>query len=255
MQASNVGPPAAERRAARLQIRTFSRGKLLYFCTAVLLEAKIARQCEMEDASELEFAASKVSIVATRVDGDIDDPAFICQVDTDAGDVWPICRRLSAFAELRGELTADGNPEVAAVRFPKQLPARLLGAQPLKALGGLLFQPQAEAEETVTERKAVLEAWINEVLAVCPGDKRLLTFVADDGSVTTAQARDYGIVVVSSNPARKVDAESQPDIAAAQEQHKARQARKNRSVLDELDTNEVCGPALFMEPFSPVLAL
>eukprot|EP01052_Picozoa_sp_SAG31_P019263 SAG31_NODE_1398_length_8501_cov_5.407046_3_plen_223_part_00 len=60
--------------------------------------------------------------------------------------------------------------------------------------------------------------------------------MADDGSVSTGQARDYGIKIVSSNPARKIDVESQPDIAAAQEQHMARQARKNKSALDELDT-------------------
>lgn len=190
----------------------------------------------MEEAAELDFAASKLTIVTARVDGDIDDPAYICAVSTPSGDLWPICRRLSAFAELKDALCADGNPAVAGVRFPK---TTSLGSQlkekidPLKMLG--LFQSPEKAE-TVTERKEILESWVNEVLTLCPGDKLLLTFVADDASVSTAQARDYGITVVSSNPARKVDLESQPDIAAALEQHRTRQSRKNKSVLEELDT-------------------
>eukprot|EP01052_Picozoa_sp_SAG31_P019262 SAG31_NODE_1398_length_8501_cov_5.407046_2_plen_181_part_00 len=165
----------------------------------------------MEDAAELEFAASKLTIVATRVDGDIDNPAYICKVDTESADVWPICRRLSAFAALKETLTEHGNPAVGAIRFPKQPPK----LAPLKMLGGL-FQQQAP-DETVTERREVrpllslsllctctrerssrrrlchatcadarapvnivlgcrgqiLEAWCNEVLAVCPGDKEV----------------------------------------------------------------------------------
>ena len=79
------------------------------------------------------------------------------------------------------------------------------------------------------------EEWTNEVLTLCPGDKRLLIFMADDGSISTAQARDFGIEVVSSAPRRRLDADSAPPNAAALAQHRARQSRKNKVVLAELD--------------------
>ena len=57
-------------------------------------------------ADELESRPSKVAIVATRVDGDIEDPAYICTVHATSGEAtcWPICRRLSRFAALREQL-------------------------------------------------------------------------------------------------------------------------------------------------------
>jgi hypothetical protein len=182
----------------------------------------------MENVAELEFAASSLTIITTRVDGDIDNPAFICSVNTPSGDLWPICRRLSMFATLRAELCADANPAVNALPFPKEK-----SKIQVPTLWGLL---SSKPEETVTQRKRILEEWANEVLTLCPGDKRLLTFMADDGSISTAQARDFGIEVVSSAPSRRLDADSAPANAADLQQHRARQSRKNKVVLAELDT-------------------
>ena len=83
-------------------------------------------------ADELESQPSAVKIVATRVDGDSEDPAYVLTCTTPRDDLWPILRRFSRFKELRDELLKDDNPALKALAFPEQ---KLLGGSIGDALG------------------------------------------------------------------------------------------------------------------------
>ena len=75
----------------------------------------------------VDFGLRQVEIVVARVDGDIEDPAYICTVHATSGAraCWPICRRLSRFAALREQLLADppepagGGDDLGSVHFPR----------------------------------------------------------------------------------------------------------------------------------------
>ena len=207
------------------------------------------------------FCASKVTIVATRVDGDIENPGYVLKVETPSGDVWPCLRRWTACKELHKSLMVDENPALKGVPFPgekiynrtvadfgavgsmlakgataataaaasagMELPARLADA-PAPA--------PAQAASASQQRKQQLEVWLNEVIQLCPGETEVLTFLADDNSVSTAQARELGVDVVSSNPTRKMSAETAPDNKVGEQEHVQRLKRQNKQLMDSLDS-------------------
>ena len=75
---------------------------------------------KMSSADELRYCPDRVEIVATRVDGDIEDPAYIIAVSTPDKDCWPVLRRWSACTQLRDRMCADDNPALRGVPFPKE---------------------------------------------------------------------------------------------------------------------------------------
>jgi hypothetical protein len=174
---------------------------------------------------ELSFFPSSVAIVATRVDGDIEDPAYIMKVETPDGDIWPCLRRWSACRALYSSLTADGNPALKDFPFPRQ---RLFGVLPNSEEG---------EKPASVKRKEQLAAWLTEAAAVCPGNQILLTFLADDNSVSTAHALELGIAVISSAPSRKFagGTKKAPENEGAVAEHRQRIKRRNNQVLAALD--------------------
>ena len=203
-----------------------------------LAELEQAGDAEQEHQAEMESQPSKVTIVATRVDGDIEDPAYILTCVTARDDLWPILRRWSAFQALHKSLLREDDPARAAVAFPdaelfglgvgSALQNKLLGSLSASGGGGA----EAAQPSATQRRKAMLEAWIKEMLKLCPAEQVLLEFLGDDNSITAAEARKLGIEVVSS--ARQATAEDDGD-AVAEAEHRKRQQRHNSQVIAAMD--------------------
>jgi hypothetical protein len=192
---------------------------------------------------ELVFQPDKVEIVATRVDGDLEDPGFYFKVTTPAKDVWPCLRRWSACVTLRDKLLADENPALKGVPFPQRKMffgkfGQRLDAVPPTAAGDLQEGGDAAAapHSATQQRKEQLQTWLNEVVTLCPGDADVLAFLCDDNSVSTEHARELGIDVISSNPVRKHSVETAPENAAALEQHAQRIRRQHKQLMASLDS-------------------
>jgi len=188
-------------------------------------------------AQDLEAQPSMISIVATRVDGDIEDPAYILRCETPRGEVWPILRRFSTFEKLREDLLKDENPALKSLDFPaSKLFFGTFGQKLFEGSGK--ERGQDVATPAVRQRKQQLESWINEVSELCPAEPLLLAFFIDDNSVTTAEALKIGIKVSSSAPHRAATEESSPEAPPSAEEQ-ARKQRQNRRALDALDAQPV----------------
>ena len=104
---------------------------------------------------------------------------YIVKTGTPDGREWAVSKRFSAFVDLRKELcNAASNPEakkVEAIPFP-----------PKKMFGG--------AERAVVkERKDGLNTWMKAVMPICPGDRHLAMFLAQDGSVAPPLLEKIGL--------------------------------------------------------------
>jgi hypothetical protein len=67
---------------------------------------------------------------------------------------------------LRKQLLKDGNPAVRSMEFPE---SKLMGS----------VQGEGLEQETVQQRRELLEPWLNELLVVCPGNPHVMRFLAN----------------------------------------------------------------------------
>lgn len=155
--------------------------------------AKAARAERLKaEQDELNYHPNKVELLVIRVDGDIEDPAYIMKCTTPASEVWPIARRYSSFVQLQKDLIATGNPAVKGVFFPHKKMFSSFTSSFGSFFGGGSKAPPSDSSES-RERKEQLQAWIDEVVEMCPGEKLVSMFLAKDGSVSVDMARQLGI--------------------------------------------------------------
>jgi hypothetical protein len=179
---------------------------------------------------ELDYHPNKVELLVIRIDGDIEDPAYIMKCTTPIGEIWPITRRYSSFVSLQKDLIATGNPAVKGVPFPH----KKMFSSFTSGFGSFFGSSKPAPETTESEsrqRKEQLQAWMDEVVAMCPGDKLVSMFLAKDGSVSVDLARQLGIDVGSADEA----AEQRKAAGKAMELEKERAAASDKLAnMDEM---------------------
>eukprot|EP01043_Picozoa_sp_COSAG02_P015315 COSAG02_NODE_650_length_18912_cov_23.728698_10_plen_1024_part_00 len=155
-------------------------------------KAAKAEKLKAQD-DELNYHPNKVELLVIRVDGDIEDPAYIMKCTTPANEIWPIARRYSSFVQLQKDLIATGNPAVKGIFFPhKKMFSSFTSS--FGSFFGSKAQPSGGSDSSESrERKEQLQAWIDEVVDLCPGDKLVSMFLAKDGSVSVDLAKQLGI--------------------------------------------------------------
>jgi hypothetical protein len=96
--------------------------------------------------------------------------------------VWAIARRLKGFKKLRSDMAPQGKEPsrqalaVAAIPFPEKVEA-------------LVGKDTPEASQT-RQMKDQLQAWMNAVIGLAPGNDQVITFLARDSSVRATFQRD-----------------------------------------------------------------
>eukprot|EP01043_Picozoa_sp_COSAG02_P034093 COSAG02_NODE_2365_length_9052_cov_11.510779_3_plen_1026_part_00 len=155
-------------------------------------KAAKAEKIKAQD-DELNYHPNKVELLVIRVDGDIEDPAYIMKCTTPANEIWPIARRYSSFVQLQKDLIATGNPAIKGIFFPhKKMFSSFTSS--FGSFFGSKQQPSGGPDSSESrERKEQLQAWIDEVVDLCPGDKLVSMFLAKDGSVSVDLAKQLGI--------------------------------------------------------------
>jgi hypothetical protein len=155
---------------------------------------------------------------------------------TPAGTSWPIARRYSTFCELESELQKAGNPAMRGVFFPKKAMFYSVWG---KALWGSKKDTDPDSSDS-RKRRDQLQAWINEVIVLCLGDRSVAMFLAKDGSVPPEQARQIGCEV------EVVDEKAHATKVAgrAMQLEQQRVAANAQLQAMDLEPNKVCKPTL-----------
>lgn len=191
-------------------------------------KAAKAEKLKAQD-DELNYHPNKVELLVIRVDGDIEDPAYIMKCTTPSNEIWPIARRYSSFVQLQKDLIATGNPAIKGIFFPhKKMFSSFTSS--FGSFFGSKPQPSGGSDSSESrERKEQLQTWIDEVVLMCPGDKLVSMFLAKDGSVSVDLARQLGINLGVADEA----AEQRKAAGKAMELEKERAAASSK--LESMD--------------------
>ena len=119
----------------------------------------------------MDLEPTKIAIVkAVTRQGDPDQKtetelytAYWIKVWAPGDNEWVVEKRFTAFKALKKRLEADGNPAIRGLEFPASTTLGSITGQGLDV-------------QIVHTRKRLLENWLTEALAGCPGDEDFLEF-------------------------------------------------------------------------------